>query len=270
MGRFPCRACGRIPGRSFGRIQSRIASWSSAPKAKKHIWRTRQRSQSPQQKNRPDRCKTEKKQLRFEAIIMQTGEKVLFGNFMWNVLDIQEDKALLITEHIIGQRPYHDVYKETTWAECSMRQYLNREFYDGFAQNDKLQICPVTNKNPDNPWYKTKGGDDTQNRIFLLSMEEIVCRYFGDSSEKLYHPKKNQRYWFERKDQNNSRRIARLANNPNQVWWWWTRTPGRAGVKAVYIHGDGNIGIQGNNILKGNAADGMCTGGVRPALWLKL
>jgi hypothetical protein len=52
--------------------------------------------------------------------------------------------------------------------------------------------------------------------------------------------------------------------------WWWLRTPGRVGVKAVYIHGDGNIGIQGNNILKGNISDGRCTGGVRPALWLRL
>ncbi len=44
----------------------------------------------------------------------------------------------------------------------------------------------------------------------------------------------------------------------------------RVNIKAVYIHGDGNIGIQGNNILKGNISDGKCTGGVRPALWLKL
>ncbi len=48
-----------------------------------------------------------------------------------------------------------------------------------------------------------------------------------------------------------------------------TRTPGRVDVKAVYIHGDGNIGIQGNNI-KGNIADGKCTGGMRPALWLSM
>lgn len=201
---------------------------------------------------------------------MQVGEKILFGDFEWNVLDIQGDRALLITEYIIEQRPYNNVYKETTWADCSMRQYLSGEFYDRFTEADKLRICSVTNKNSDNQWYKTNGGEDTQDHIFLLSMEEIVCQYFGDSSEKLYNPKKNQRYWFERKDQNNSRRIARLENNKTQVWWWWTRTPGRVGVKAVYVHGDGNIGIQGNNILKGNIADGMCTGGVRPALWLKL
>ena len=38
----------------------------------------------------------------------------------------------------------------------------------------------------------------------------------------------------------------------------------------VYIHGSGDIGIQGNNILKGNIGDGFCAGGVRPALWLNL
>ncbi|GHV39487.1 hypothetical protein FACS189490_03180 [Clostridia bacterium] len=106
--------------------------------------------------------------------------------------------------------------------------------------------------------------------MFLLSLEEAVCRYFGDSGAKLYNPKKNQRYWFERKDENNGKRLAKLQWK-DWYWWYWLRSPGRVGVKAVYIHGiDGNVGIQGNNILKGNVADGKCTGGVRPALWVKL
>lgn len=201
---------------------------------------------------------------------MQVGDKILFGNYDWQVLDIQNDSALIITENIIEQRPYHDAYVGITWADCSLRKYLNGEFYDRFNVDDKSRICSVINKNPDNKWYGTKGGADTRDRIFLLSMEEVVCQYFGDSSSKLYNPGKNQRYWFERRDENNSRRIARLEANKEQIWWWWIRTPGRVNVKAVYIHGDGNIGIQGNNILKGNIADGKCTGGVRPALWLKL
>ncbi|WP_330657275.1 DUF6273 domain-containing protein [Anaerocolumna aminovalerica] len=105
--------------------------------------------------------------------------------------------------------------------------------------------------------------------VFLLSMEEI-CKYFGDSSSKLHNRGKNQRYWFERKDENNINRVERLEANKGGIWWWWLRSPGRVNVKAVYIHGDGNIGIQGNNILKGNISDGKCTGGVRPALWLRL
>ncbi len=201
---------------------------------------------------------------------MQVGDKIVFDKYEWQVLDIQNNKALIITEYIIEQRAYHGAYKDITWADCSLRKYLNGEFYDNkFTVADKSRIIPVINKNLDNQWYGSKGGADTRDSIFLLSLEEVTCQYFGDSSSKLHNPGKNQRYWFERKDENNSKRIAKLECN---TWgsWWWIRTPGRVNVKAVYVHGDGNIGIQGNNILKGNISDGKCLGGVRPALWLKL
>ena len=200
---------------------------------------------------------------------MQTGDKISFGSYEWRVLEVKNNTALIITEYIIEQRAYHNAYKDITWADCSLRKYLNSEFYDRFTAAEKSRIIPVLNKNPDNQWYGTKGGTDTQDSIFLLSIEETVCRYFGDSSSKLYSPGKNQRYWFERKDKNNSKRIARLESRKEGSWWWWLRSPGRVSIKAVYIHGDGNIGIQGNNILKGNISDGECKGGVRPALWLK-
>lgn len=200
---------------------------------------------------------------------MQIEDIVSFGSYEWRVLDIQNNTALLITEYIIEQRAYHDAYVDATWADCALRKYLNCEFLGKFSAEDQARILPVINKNLDNQWYGTRGGVDTQDTIFLLSMEEVVCRYFGDSSSKLMNPGKNQRYWFERKDENNSKRAARLEDSKG-ICWWWLRSPGRVGVKAVYVHGDGNIGIQGNNILKGNISDGRCTGGVRPALWLKL
>lgn len=201
---------------------------------------------------------------------IKIGSPISFGGYHWRVLDIQNNTALIITEDIIEHRAYHDAYKEITWADCALRNYLNGEFYNKFTATDRSRIIPVLNKNLDNQWYGSKGGADTMDSVFLLSVEEVVCKYFGDSSSKLHNPGKNQRYWFERKDKNNSKRIARLEANKGRIWWWWLRSPGRVNVKAVYIHGDGNIGIQGNNILKGNISDGRCTGGVRPALWLRL
>ena len=200
---------------------------------------------------------------------MQVGDIVTFGSYDWRVLDIQNDTALMVTQCIIEQRPYHDAYKDITWADCALRKYLNGEFYHTFSPGDRSRIMPALNKNPDNQWYGAKGGEDTLDSIFLLSLED-VCTYFGDSLSKLQNPGKNQRYWFERKDENNSKRLAKLLDK-EWCWWWWLRSPGRVNVKAVYIFGtDGNIGIQGNNVLKGNLSDGKCTGGVRPALWLKL
>ncbi len=197
------------------------------------------------------------------------GSIILFGGYKWRVLDTQGNTVLIITENIIEQRIYHDAYKDITWAECALRKYLNGEFYDKFSATDKSRIIPVINKISDNQWYGSKGGADIKDNIFLLSIEEVACKYFGDSSSKLENPKGNRRYWFERKDENNSKRIARLECK-DRIWWWWLRSPGCVNVKAVYIHGDGNIGIQGNNVLKGNISDGKCTGGVRPALWLNL
>ncbi len=199
---------------------------------------------------------------------MQVGDKIVFGEYEWRVLDIQDNTALIITEEIIDQRSYHNAYKSITWADCSLRQYLNGEFYDSFNEDEKSRILLVTNKNLDNHWYGTSAGEDTKDYIFLLSLEE-VCTYFGDSLSKLYNKGEKQRYWYERKDENNSKRLAKL-HDKNYCWWWWLRTPGRDNRKAVYIFGtDGSIGVHGNNIHKGNISDGWCTGGVRPALWLK-
>lgn len=197
------------------------------------------------------------------------GRVISFGGYHWRVLDVKNNAALIITENIVEQRAYHNAYTDITWADCSLRAYLNNEFYHRFTAAEQSRIIPVLNQNPDNQWYGSKGGADTTDRIFLLSVEEAVCRYFGDSSSKLYHPGKNQRYWFQRKDDNNSRRAARLEGRNGKAWWW-LRSPGRVSVKSVYIHGDGNIGIQGNNVLKGNVSDGECKGGVRPALWLTI
>jgi len=200
---------------------------------------------------------------------MQAGDKISFDRCGWRVLDIQNNAALIITENMIEQRPYHDAYKDITWADCSLRKYLNGEFCDKFTAANQSRIIPATNKNSDNQWYGTNGGPDTRDSIFLLSIEEAVCKYLGDSSSKLYNLGKNQRYWFERKDKNNSKRMAKFEDAPGYSWWW-LRSPGRVGVKAAYIHGNGDIGIQGNNILKGNIGEGFCAGGVRPALWLNL
>lgn len=189
---------------------------------------------------------------------MQVGEKMIFDRYKWHILDIQNDRALIITEDVIELRPYHNKYKETTWHDCEMRNYLNGEFYDRFDENSKSRILHVTNKNMDNPWYGTIAGNETIDKIFLLSLDE-VCKYFGDSTDKLYN-RGNNRYW-KKNDENNSKRRARFNDT---YWWWWLRSPGRHNRVTAYVHGtDGCVGVNGNNITNGN-------GGIRPALWLKM
>lgn len=199
---------------------------------------------------------------------IEIGSSLLFGGYYWRVLDIQNNTALIITEEIIEQRAYHDVYKDITWADCELRKYLNGEFYDRFSEADKSKIISVLNINRNNPWFGASGGEDTQDHIFLLDIEDVVCRYFGDSSGKLHNRSKKQNYWFQNKDENNSKRVAKFKGVD---YWWWLRSPGRMNRVAAYIHGNpgGCVGINGNSVFFrrfGPERDG----GVRPALWLKL
>jgi len=199
-------------------------------------------------------------------------EKITFGKYEWIVLERKKDKILILTESIIGQRDFNDKKEEVTWEDSEVRHYLNTDFYNSFDLRDKEKIIPTVSVNEPNNWYGTMNGRDTTDMIFLLSLQEVAKYYFGDSGNLLENPKPNQRYWFERKDPNNQNRISLYLD---RLWWWWTRTPGKNNNVAVYIHGDGNIGIQGNGVSKTtfntlHPITGNNKGGLRVALWLKI
>lgn len=204
---------------------------------------------------------------------MQQGDRIKVGNYLWQAVAIKADRALIITKDIVELRAYHDRPGDVTWAECELRSYLNGEFYSGFTQQERDTIIPVSHEGADNPWFGTPGGAATTDRVFLLGIDEAVSLCFGDSSELLAPPKGKYKYWFTRKDVNNDRRRAEYLG---YSWWWWLRSPGRKPAKAAYVHGDGNIGIQGNNAHKCNISGvyhpvgGDLRGGVRPAMWIEL
>lgn len=204
---------------------------------------------------------------------MRTGDLISFGKYEWRVLDIKNDSALIITEDIAELRAYHNQSGDVTWADCELRKYLNSEFLNNFTEEEKSKIISTAIANHNNPWFDTIGGCDTVDKLFLLSIEEVVCKYFGDSSGNLRIPNGKYKYWFTRQDSNNEKRVSSYLGH---IWWWWLRSPGRKQVKAAYVHGDGNIGIQGNSALKCNLSgvyhpvNNDVRGGVRPALWMKI
>lgn len=203
---------------------------------------------------------------------MQTGDKIKFGNYEWRVLNIECGAALIITQDIIALRAYNDNVGDVTWKDCELRKYLNGEFLAGFSAEERAKVMPTELINTGNPWFDTSGGGNTVDKVFLLSIEEAATKYFGDSSENLKMPAGKYKYWFTRKDANN---VKRATCYLGYQWWWWLRSPGRKQVKAAYIHGDGNIGIQGNNALKCNISGvyhpvtGDVRGGVRPVMRIK-
>jgi hypothetical protein len=176
------------------------------------------------------------------------------------VLAIEDgNRALIITQDILELRWYHNKFVDITWADCALRQYLNYELYNTFSQDEQAKIIEVTNPNVDNPWFKTTGGQDTTDRLFLLSLEE-VCQYFGDSSAKLRT--KGEQAW-SIDDENNRKR---QANYCTDYHGWRLRSPGYYGRTGASINKNGHVYVRGNGVF-GSPKDG---GGIRPALWLRL
>lgn len=184
---------------------------------------------------------------------------IVFGNYNWQVLDIKDGRILIITEDIIELHWYHSEFADVTWADCELRNYLNNEFYNKFSVSEKSKIIAVTNTNPDNQWFKTKGGIDTIDNVFLLNLEE-ACEYFGNSRENLL-VKSKQKWLID--DENNQRRKANFGSESH---WWRLRSPGYYGRTSASVNSNGCVYVRGNGVY-GRPKDG---GGVRPALWLKI
>ena len=194
---------------------------------------------------------------------------VRFGKYSWQVLDVQNGKALLLTEDIIERRCYHNSYEWITWEGCGLRGYLNGVFLQTFDSSEQSRIASVTNTNSDNPWYNASGGKNTTDKIFLLSIDEMV-KYFGDSGD--LRARKGW-YWDQEGKQyvlrdgkgyciNDQYNVARMAKFEEGKMWWWLRSPGDIGLRAASVTFDGYLDVTGDGLY--------FDGGVRPALWLNL
>ena len=204
-------------------------------------------------------------------IIPEKYETLKFGKYDWRVLDRQDGKIFIISDIVIEYRQYHHSKTKVTWEQCDLRGYLNSQFYDTFSDEEKAQIIKTTLSTNNNPWYKPgQGGNDTEDYVFLLSVEEVV-KYFGDSGDLII---RKGWYWGGGEpynmilkdsrgqmlyDQFNTARIAKNING--KASWWRLRSPGRANIYDAVISPNGIMGITGTPVEDDN--------GIRPAMWVK-
>ena len=187
--------------------------------------------------------------------VAKIGGIMPFAGRDWRILDIQDGKALLISERIVEKRRYHSANSDVTWAECELQFYLNSSFFDSLGQ-EKLDIADTKVITNNNPWYGTNGGHAVINKIFLLSIEEVI-RYFGNSGKLTKH---RDSYYI--KDQYDSARLAFDENRTASLWW--LRSPGFDTRSASYVNDRGYVLATRGHFLNNL----FC--GVRPVLWLNL
>ncbi len=189
----------------------------------------------------------------------------------WFVLAREGDKALLISKYGLDAKPYHNDVAITTWEKCDLREWLNGEFlYTAFNADERVKIVQVRNLNPDNPQWGTPGDNTTDDRVFLLSIDE-VNRYL--------------KYRFERSCNTTAYARSKGASIASDGYIyigdgadWWLRSPAQGIDMGTYI-GDGSGpfnrggiayvsfgGYINDNYGLGASCRKNC---VRPALWVR-
>jgi len=211
----------------------------------------------------------------------KVGDIITFGGQKWRVLDVQGLRAFIVSEQIVQKRPYHSFYADISWEKSSIRYYLHNDYLNtAFTPKEQKRITYSKNITRNNTWYSTYSGNDTYDKIVLLTINDVV-KYFGDSGDLKAHKawyvdgeqsafkdgdmlsigytESEDGYLLH--DQYDSGRIAKEANG--NAGWWWTRTPGFDTYSVAVIDSDGTIRMNGRI-----ASD--TKGGMRPAMWVKL
>ena len=172
-------------------------------------------------------------------------------NIEWLVLDIKDGKALVISKYALDCKPYNTREEDVTWETCSLRKWLNNDFINtAFSAEEKAMIPTVTVSADKNPEYSTNSGNDTQDKVFLLSVAE-TNKYFSSDSTKRCEPTKYA--------------VANGAYVDNSIGnsYWWLRSIGDYQSDAVCIGYDGDVNERGLSVDEADIA-------VRPALWIYL
>ena len=173
------------------------------------------------------------------------GDSIEFGNYYgnteWIVLKREGDILTLLSKDCINQKPYNTEYEDVTWETCSLRKWLNEEYINEAFDGIEQQLIEETViENPDNSEYGTEGGNDTKDKIFLLSLEEVE-EYFLDEDS----------------------RVAEYFGDTEGCCWWWLRSPGDRSDGAADVGSDGSVYCYGDDVYYVNGA-------VRPAFNLNL
>ena len=163
----------------------------------------------------------------------------------WYVLDDQDGDCLLLSKYILDARALQardaeasadKSSKEISWKTCSLRDWLNGEFYDtSFSGAEKDAIDGTLSH-----------GQSAHDTIFLLDSDELD-KYIPDSKNRIAFPTQSAI---------NNKLGLSAANGAGE---WWIRSPARSEEKAAKI---GAVGLIGEYWAMN------VTIGVRPCVWV--
>lgn len=196
----------------------------------------------------------------------------------WRVLCVEGNDAFIMADRNLDMQQYNASRQAVSWEDCTMRSWLNGygsdcnlcgidysndNFLNRAFTSEEQEAIMVTNVvNGMNPKSKVSGGRDTQDKIFLLSFEEVTNADYGFDSNYM-------KYGEGRKPKHTAYVDAGgtihsdEGRSANGRFSWWLRTPGKDAFYAANVQSYGSVSDYGLWVDR-------CDYAVRPALHLNL
>ncbi len=210
----------------------------------------------------------------------------------WEILEENGNGIFLVSRYVLDGQPYNTERTDVTWERCTLRSWLNDEFLNkAFTKREQEQIRITEVANPDNPESVAPDGNSTRDRIFLLSMAEVLSKYSYNSwyetegfCEELIIPPTvyaNQqevhstvidegyyngtKYGFRDMVGLASQNYSRDCIGREGAWWW-LRSPGDSSITACYV---AEYGFTGATFFYNGILVDYKYCGLRPALYIE-
>lgn len=180
----------------------------------------------------------------------------------WTVVEIENGKMLVLCDYALDCQPYNTFTAsdaQITWETCSLRKWLNESFFNtAFSADEQQKIATSPIVAESNPEYQTSAGNDTNDKVFLLSISEAEM-FFSYDEERIctatdYAKSRGV-------DVSDNYKAAREEN----MCVWWLRSPGAFPSSAATVVYDGSISTYGEH-AGGNAVNNDVA--IRPAMWI--
>ncbi|BFL38582.1 S-layer homology domain-containing protein [Agathobaculum sp. NSJ-28] len=189
----------------------------------------------------------------------------------WRVLENAKGQLFLLSDQNLDVFQYHTKQESVTWETSTMRSWLNG--YDAshntggndgidytddnfistaFSDGEQGAIAETEVVNDDNSKYHTEGGNDTTDKIFLLSIAEAQnSSYFADNDSRVAT---NTAY----------AAGGGASGGVGGAGFWWLRSPG-----GDQIYGAADVLMNGSVAEDGGYVNNTFVA-VRPAFHLDL
>ena len=177
----------------------------------------------------------------------------------WKVLKNDGNTLFVVTDRAIDCKDYNEEFKSITWETSTIREWLNTSFYNtAFSNNEQSAIVTQNVVNEEHPFYGTEGGNNTSDKIYLLSISEVTNETYGFCSD---YGTVSMSRGIKASDYANARGTWSLRGNNSAYEGncdWWLRSP-----YAMYVTSDGYINWDG--ALVNDDSVGIC-----PALHINI